>query len=85
FDALGAAHPYHGIVTSVELLDADDLYHYCRVVLEPRITRLRQQRFSEIWLDKNLPELLRDILKNADLTREGQGADSTRTAAFDFD
>ncbi|CAM2879419.1 type VI secretion system Vgr family protein [Pseudomonas fluorescens] len=85
FDTLGAAHPYHGIVTSVELLDADDLYHYCRVVLEPRITRLRQQRFSEIWLDKNLPELLRDILKNADLTREGQGADSTRTAAFDFD
>ena len=85
FDTLGTAHPYHGIVTSVELLDADDLYHYCRVVLEPRITRLRQQRFSEIWLDKNLPELVRDILKNADLTREGQGSDSISTAAFDFD
>ncbi|MGX5795658.1 type VI secretion system Vgr family protein [Pseudomonas sp. E2-15] len=85
FDTLGAAHPYHGIVTSVEVLDADELYHYCRVVLEPRMSRLRLQRFSEIWLDKNLPELVRDILKHADLTHEGQGSDSTSTQVFDFD
>ena len=85
FDPLGAAHPYHGIVTLVELLDADELYHYCRVVLEPRVTRLRLQRFSEIWLDKNLPELVRDILKHADLTHEGQGSDSTGAVAIDFD
>lgn len=83
FDTLGIGHPYHGIVTQVEQLDSDDLYHYCRVVLEPRMTRLRLQRFSEIWLDKNLPELLRDVLKHASLAAEGPGGDGA--AAYDFD
>nr|WP_314488880.1 type VI secretion system Vgr family protein [uncultured Pseudomonas sp.] len=85
FDAQGAAHPYHGIVTQVEQLDSDDLYHYSRVVLEPRMTRLRLQRFSEIWLDKNLPELLRDVLKHADLVAEGPGAAGMQDDSADYD
>jgi len=85
FDAQGVGHPYHGIVTQVEQLDSDDLYHYSRVVMEPRMTRLRLQRFSEIWLDKNLPELLRDVLRQADLAAEGPGSASAQDDSADYD
>jgi type VI secretion system secreted protein VgrG len=84
-DDKGLPHPYHGIVTEVDYLDTDTLYHYYRVVLEPRVTQLRHFRFSEIWLDKNLPELIRDVLKLADLNVEGPGISGERSDGYDFD
>jgi len=84
-DAKGLAHPYHGIVTAVDYLDADSSYYYYRVVLEPRMVRLRHFRFSEIWLDKSLPELIRDVLKLADLKMEGPGSNATPYSVYDFD
>jgi len=84
-DALGQPHPYQGVVTEVDYLDADSLYFYYRVVLEPRFVQLRHFRFSEIWLDKSLPELIRDVLKLADLTVEGPGMSGLPGAAYDFD
>src|SRR5450830_324308 len=84
-DALGQPHPYQGVVTEVDYLDADSLYFYYRVVLEPRFVQLRHFRFSEIWLDKSLPELIRDVLKLADLTVEGPGMNGLPGSAYDFD
>ncbi|WP_449103849.1 type VI secretion system Vgr family protein [Pseudomonas veronii] len=84
-DALGQPHPYQGVVTEVDYLDADSLYYYYRVVLEPRFVQLRHFRFSEIWLDKSLPELIRDVLKLADLTVEGPGMNGVPGSAYDFD
>ncbi|WP_191487609.1 type VI secretion system Vgr family protein [Pseudomonas sp. FEN] len=84
-DALGQPHPYQGMVTEVDYLDADSLYYYYRVVLEPRFVQLRHFRFSEIWLDKSLPELIRDVLKLADLDVEGPGINGVPGSAYDFD
>ena len=84
-DALGLPHPYQGVVTEVDYLDADSLYYYYRVVLEPRFVQLRHFRFSEIWLDKSLPELIRDVLKLADLNVEGPGINGLPGSAYDFD
>jgi type VI secretion system VgrG family protein len=84
-DALGQPHPYQGVVTEVDYLDADSLYFYYRVVLEPRFVQLRHFRFSEIWLDKSLPELIRDVLKLADLNVEGPGMTGLPGSAYDFD
>lgn len=84
-DALGLPHPYQGVVTEVDYLDADSLYYYYRVVLEPRFVQLRHFRFSEIWLDKSLPELIRDVLKLADLSVEGPGINGVPGSAYDFD
>jgi len=84
-DEQGVPHPYHGIVTAVDYLDADTVYHYYRVVLEPRLTQLRHFRFSEIWLDKDLPELIRDVLKLANLTVEGPGISGAASDGYDFD
>ncbi|MEB0147358.1 type VI secretion system tip protein TssI/VgrG [Pseudomonas sp. CCC2.2] len=84
-DALGLPHPYQGMVTEVDYLDADSLYYYYRVVLEPRFVQLRHFRFSEIWLDKSLPELIRDVLKLADLNVEGPGINGLPGSAYDFD
>ncbi|WP_339560934.1 type VI secretion system Vgr family protein [Pseudomonas sp. EA_65y_Pfl1_P113] len=86
FDAMGAPHPYHGVISQVEQLDCDDQYFYFRVVLEPRMALLRQQRFSEIWLDKSLPELIRAVLFDVDLIRTGPGLGSDSEAeGYDFD
>ncbi len=84
-DDKGEPHPYHGVVTEVDYVDSDSLYHYYRVVLEPRVTKLRHFRFSEIWLDKSLPELIRDVLKLADLKVEGPGISGERVDEYDFD
>lgn len=84
-DAKGNAQPYHGIVTEAELLDGDGQYFYFRVILEPRMAILRQSRFSEIWLDKNLPDLIRAVVSEAGLQSEGPGTSGAQADTYDFD
>ncbi len=84
-DAKGNAQPYHGVVTEAELLDSDGQYFYFNVVLEPRMALLRQSRFSEIWLDKNLPDLIRGTLSEAGLQSEGPGTSGGEADSYDFD
>ncbi|KFE54510.1 type VI secretion system Vgr family protein [Pseudomonas syringae] len=84
-DGMGEPHPYQGVVTQVDYLDADCVYYYYRVVLEPRLVQLRHFRFSEIWLDKSLPELIRDVLKLTGLNVEGPGINAARGSVYDFD
>lgn len=85
FEELAAPHTYHGVVTEVAYLDSDAIYHYYQVILEPRVTKLRHFYFSEIWLDKSLPELIRDVLLLADLKVEGPGLSGAPVDAYDFD
>ena len=85
FKELAAPHTYHGVVTEVAYLDSDAIYHYYQVILEPRVTKLRHFYFSEIWLDKSLPELIRDVLLLADLKVEGPGLSGAPVDAYDFD
>ena len=85
FDAQGLPQPYHGVVSAVEQLDSDDRYFYFRVVLEPRMALLRQHCFSEIWLDKNLPDLIRSVLKETGLVVEGPGVQGASGGNYDFD
>lgn len=84
-DAKGKAQPYHGIITEAELLDGDSQYFYFRVVLEPRMALLRQSRFSEIWLNKSLPDLIRAVLAEAALNSEGPGTSGAEADSYDFD
>lgn len=84
-DAKGMAQPYHGIITEAELLDGDSQYFYFRVVLEPRMALLRQSRFSEIWLNKSLPDLIRAVLAEAALNIEGPGTSGAEADSYDFD
>lgn len=85
FEELAVPHTYHGVVTEVAYLDSDAIYHYYQVILEPRVTKLRHFYFSEIWLDKSLPELIRDVLLLADLKVEGPGLSGAPVDAYDFD
>lgn len=85
FEELAAPHTYHGVVTEVAYLDSDAIYHYYQVILEPRVTKLRHFYFSEIWLDKSQPELIRDVLLLADLKVEGPGLSGAPVDAYDFD
>ena len=85
FEELAASHTYYGVVTEVAYLDSDAIYHYYQVILEPRVTKLRHFYFSEIWLDKSLPELIRDVLLLADLKVEGPGLSGAPVDAYDFD
>ncbi len=85
FEELAAPHTYHGVVTEVAYLDSDAIYHYYQVILEPRVTKLRHFYFSEIWLDKSLPELIRDVLLLADFKVEGPGLSGAPVDAYDFD
>ncbi|KQQ49870.1 hypothetical protein ASF84_21930 [Pseudomonas sp. Leaf127] len=68
-DAQSVLQPYHGVITDIEQLDsdADGNYFFFRVVLEPKMVLLRQFRFSEIWLDKSLKQIVEDVLQGIDL------------------
>lgn len=85
FDNQGLPHPYHGVVTEVEQLDGDSLYCHYRAVLEPRMVLLSQYRSSDIWLDKNLPDVIREVLKEVGLLKEGSGGPGGAGGHYDFD
>lgn len=85
YDNHGHPCPYHGVITSAELLDDDNRYHYCSVILEPRITLLQLHHFSDIWLDKNLTDILRNILNIVGLQEKGnENSDDTYDFEFRF-
>lgn len=74
-DATGE-YPWHGVVTS--LMDqgdaggsAFDEVRYT-VVLEPRLALLRAFRRSEVFLDKDIADLIRHLLAQCGLRREGR-------------
>ena len=83
-DAEGKPQPYHGFVTDVEQLDSYGDYYFFRVVLEPRMSLLRQFRFSEVWVGTSLNSIIRDVLRFADLI-EPCSSDSLTAVTEDSD
>ncbi len=73
-----AERPTHGIVTEVELLTdrADETVVY-RVRLAPRLWLLTQTRRSRVFCDRNVPEILRAVLRSA-------GFEDPTAALFDL-
>lgn len=60
---------WHGIITQASQEGHDDVYDFYRVVLEPRLARLRSWRWSDIYLDQQLDDIIISLLKYAQLTQ----------------
>ena len=69
----GSVRRWHGIVTEAAEQGRDDTHHYYEVTLEPRLARLREMRWSDIYLGKDLSDLIQSLLANAALTSADQG------------
>lgn len=83
-DAEGKPQPYHGVVTDVEQLDSYGDHYFFRVVLEPRMSLLRQFRFSEVWVGASLNSIIRDVISLAGLI-EPCSSDSLAAVTSDSD
>jgi type VI secretion system VgrG family protein len=76
----GTPRQWHGIVTQGAEQGRDDTHHYYQLVLEPRMARLRNLRWSDIYLKRDLADLIKQLLGNAGLT-EPYSSDS---APYDY-
>jgi Rhs element Vgr protein len=63
----GSARQWQGIVTQGVERGRDDTHHYYQVTLEPRMARLRNMRWSDIYLQHDLADLIKQILGYAGL------------------
>ncbi|WP_051376784.1 type VI secretion system Vgr family protein [Burkholderia sp. WSM2232] len=73
----GAARRFHGVLREVEQFDADAQYVYYRAVLMPRFAGLADFRFSEVYLNATLPDIVRAVMRACGLgTEGGDGAGS---------
>lgn len=63
----GSPLRWHGIVTQGTQQGADETYDYYEIVLEPRLVRLRQTRWSDVYLNQQLDDLIRQLLRLANL------------------
>jgi Rhs element Vgr protein len=64
----GTQRLWHGIVTQGAEQGRDETHHYYQFVLEPRLVRLRAMRWSDIYLKRDLADLIKQVLGYADLT-----------------
>lgn len=63
----GSALSWHGIVTGGSQQGRDETYDYYQVILEPRLAKLRTQFWSDIYLDKQLDDIIRQLLQSIGL------------------
>jgi type VI secretion system VgrG family protein len=64
----GTPRQWHGIITQAGEQGRDDTHYYYQVALEPRMARLRAMRWSDIYLKRDLADLIKQLLANAGLT-----------------
>ncbi|NGR07756.1 type VI secretion system tip protein VgrG [bacterium SGD-2] len=64
----GTEGKWHGIITECAQDGRDKGYSFYRLVLEPRLARLGLRRWTDIYLEKTLGELIEETLKEARLT-----------------
>jgi Rhs element Vgr protein len=76
----GTLRQWHGIVTQGADQGRDDTHHYYQVVLEPRMARLRDMRWSDIYLKRDLADLIKQLLAYAGMV-EPYSSDS---APYDY-
>jgi Rhs element Vgr protein len=64
----GGTRQWHGIITRAAEAGSDDTHHYYQAVLEPRLARLRNMHWSDIYLKRDLSDLIKQLLALAGLT-----------------
>ena len=63
----GTVLRWNGIVTRAAQHGCDETYDYYQVALEPRLARLRTMKWSDIYLNQQLDDIIRQLLRLADL------------------
>jgi len=72
----GTVLRWHGIVTQGAQRGADETYDYYQVVLEPRLARLRHLKWSDIYLNQQLDDIIQQLLRLAELDEPYSSADA---------
>ncbi|MEE4356276.1 MAG: type VI secretion system tip protein VgrG, partial [Desulfococcaceae bacterium] len=60
--------PFHGILSQIEQLHSFNEYVFYRAVLVPRFRWLSLTHHNQIFLDKSVPQILEEVLKDGGLT-----------------
>ncbi|MDM8555564.1 type VI secretion system tip protein TssI/VgrG [Desulfococcaceae bacterium HSG7] len=60
--------PFHGILTQFEQLQNVDDFTFYRAVLVPKLWWLSLTHHNQIFLDKTVPEIIEDVLKDGGLS-----------------
>lgn len=61
---------WNGIITEAAQAGIGEEHDFYKFVLEPRLTRLRCWRWSDVYLNKSLADIIKQMLKEAGLTKE---------------
>lgn len=72
----GSVLRWHGIVTGGSQQGRDETYDYYQVILEPRLAKLRTQFWSDIYLDKQLDDIIGQLLQSIGLDEPYSGPDA---------
>lgn len=76
----GTLISWNGIITQASQDGCDDVYDFYRVTLEPRLARLRSWFWSNVYLDKQLDEIIVQLLEHAQLSQPY----STEGSSYDY-
>lgn len=76
-------HPWHGVITSLVDLGESSGRDMCEAILEPRLALLREFRRSEVFLDRDVADLIRQLLAQCGLRHESD-AQAGLAEPFDF-
>ena len=60
--------PFHGILLEFEQLHSFDNYYFYRVELAPRFWWLTMTRHNQVFLNKTVPDMLKEVLQDGGLT-----------------
>jgi type VI secretion system secreted protein VgrG len=71
----------HGILSQFEQLQEEDEYIFYRAVLVPRLWQADLYRENQLFLNKNIPDIIEEILRQAALTTDDYELRLTRTYA----
>jgi type VI secretion system secreted protein VgrG len=79
-DKMGAVRrQYHGVVSSLELIGDREQFSVFRVHLVPKLWRLTLGEHSRVFVDKSVPEIIRQTLEEGGLTASDYELRLTRT------
>jgi type VI secretion system VgrG family protein len=76
----GSTRAWSGIVTQGVEQGRDETYYYYQLVLEPRMARLRNMHWSDIYLQRDLGDLIKQLLGYAGLDQPYSG----ESAPYDY-
>jgi Rhs element Vgr protein len=65
----GTSMHWSGIVTEACQQGCDEVYDFYQLVLEPRLVRLRSWRWSDIYLNARLDDMIVQLLKQIDMAQ----------------